>query len=482
MFSLTYRLFGFLHTGVWMWVDGSNHSNQRSIVDLVMQYPGARQGPATWVDPANNVWMYGGEGFTGRKSGYFGALEDLWVFGVKQKKWRMLGPSTSNFLNKTVAWPPPCRGCIACSFQELSVVYMRNGKSEKIPNHTWLYNMSENVWHPLKHADHDNKTSPSPRQYPAYWCDSNSGILWIFGGSNMTSKELLQDMWKFTFKTKRWEKINFTRAKQSSPIARFGASTWRHPLGDLYLFGGKSTSGSYGFMADLWLFSIKTLTWKSLTTNENKEGTAGIYGTLGVSSPRNIPGGRKGGATWIDSHGCLWLFGGSGYDANAKGFLKMSGLLSDFWLYNISINTWMWVGGSKRGEGMPQYGVQGRASGTNIPGPRENAVTFKYENQFWMFGGGGHDVSQRDGLLNDVWVFTPKKSEHHEKLPGDTINLPFVYKLAISLAVAFMVIVLCLAVCYKKECMSIFHKPKKYGFKVKYEPVKVKMQVPSVTM
>ena len=39
----------------------------------------------------------------------------------------------------------------------------------------------------------------------------------------------------------------------------------------------------------------------------------GVYGTKGVSSPSNYPGGRHGSVSWIDSTGSLWIFGGFGY-------------------------------------------------------------------------------------------------------------------------------------------------------------------------
>jgi hypothetical protein len=37
---------------------------------------------------------------------------------------------------------------------------------------------------------------------------------------------------------------------------------------------------------------------------------AGSYGTKGVPSPDNVPGGRYGSVAWTDRTGDLWLFGG----------------------------------------------------------------------------------------------------------------------------------------------------------------------------
>ena len=54
--------------------------------------------------------------------------------------------------------------------------------------------------------------------------------------------------------------------------------------------------------------------------------TSGLYGTLGVPSPSNAPGGRRLGASWSDPQGRFWLFGGHGLDSTAA-----IGTLRDEW-------------------------------------------------------------------------------------------------------------------------------------------------------
>lgn len=44
-------------------------------------------------------------------------------------------------------------------------------------------------------------------------------------------------------------------------------------------------------------------------------GQPGMYGMLGVPSATNVPGGRDGAASWTDSSGNFWLFGGFGADS-----------------------------------------------------------------------------------------------------------------------------------------------------------------------
>ena len=81
-----------------------------------------------------------------------------------------------------------------------------------------------------------------------------------------------------------------------------------------------------------------------------------VYGTQGVASASNFPGVRVGEATWTDSSGNLWLYGG--------------GAFSDLWEFDTTTKEWMWVSGSSTANQPPVYGAQGVASASNTPGAR----------------------------------------------------------------------------------------------------------------
>ena len=144
----------------------------------------------------------------------------------------------------------------------------------------------------------------------------------------------------------------------------------------------------------------------------------GVYGTLGTPAATNIPGGRYLPASWTDSNGNFWLFGGEGSDAS-----NTIGLLNDLWEFNPSTNEWTWVGGSNAVPScspIPQilcgqpgvYGTLGTAAPGNIPGARNGAATWTDKSgNLWLFGGVAFDSAGNRDDLNDLWEFNPSTKE-----------------------------------------------------------------------
>lgn len=79
---------------------------------------------------------------------------------------------------------------------------------------------------------------------------------------------------------------------------------------------------------DLWQFSTATNEWTWMNGVSTGTGYP-TYGSLGVPSSGNIPGGREGAVSWTDSAGNLWMFGGSGLISTHSG-----GVLNDLWRYS----------------------------------------------------------------------------------------------------------------------------------------------------
>jgi N-acetylneuraminic acid mutarotase len=208
------------------------------------------------------------------------------------------------------------------------------------------------------------------------------------------------------------------------PGGRLGAISWTDGSGNLWLFGGRGydSTGTLGWLNDLWEFNptAKTWTWMggSDTGDASLYGTPGIYGTLGVSSPSNVPGDRDAPVSWIDGGGNLWLFGGWGFDSTGA-----TGVLNDLWEFSPITKEWTWMGGSDTGDASGVYGTEGVPSTTNVPGARYLAISWTDSSgNFWLFGGTGQVANS-----NDLWEFNPTNKEWTWVSGSDTGDASGVY-------------------------------------------------------
>ena len=122
-------------------------------------------------------------------------------------------------------------------------------------------------------------------------------------------------------------RIQGRTAAGNGPGARESAVIWTDTSGNLWLFGGEGydSTGSFGYLNDLWKYSAGQWVWMGGSNVIDEEGTYGIQGTTAAS---NGPGARESAVTWTDTSGNLWLFGGEGYDSTGS-----FGVLNDLWEY-----------------------------------------------------------------------------------------------------------------------------------------------------
>jgi N-acetylneuraminic acid mutarotase len=294
--------------------------------------------------------------------------------------------------------------------------------------------------------------TPGVREYALSWTDTN-GNLWLFGGtvSTGTQEINLNDLWKFDPATSEWSWVSGsstvgsncpvlgsspapncgrsgtygtlgTPAAGNTPGGRYQAQNWVDSSGNFWLYGGLGFdgAGNWGALSDLWRFNPSTNQWTWIAGSSTVPGT-GCYGcilgqlpvpgTLGVPAQGNTPGGQWEAATWSDRNGNLWLF--SGY----------SGLSNDLWEFNTSINQWAWMGGDRSNITYGTYGVLGQPAAGNFPGWRVSEATWTDANgNFWLFGGQGYAASGVQGLLNDLWEFTPSTNQWAWMGGSSTLN------------------------------------------------------------
>ena len=392
--------------GKWTWMSGSNATGANGMdqpgvygtmgVAAAGNDPGGRAGSVSWTDNSGNFWLFGGCGDD--STGTFGDLNDLWAFNPTTKEWMWMGGSSTVGSNGGQPGVYGTEGTAAAS----------------------------NV--------------PGGRNSSVSWIDSSDN-LWLFGGYGDDSTGAignLNDLWAFNPTTKEWTWMggsNTTTANGNGqpgaygtlgvaaagndPGGRNSSVSWIDSSGHLWLFGGfgADSTGMAGHLNDLWEFNPTTKEWTWMSGSSTvpsanggpPSGQSGVYGTEGTAAASNVPGGRLGSVSWIDS-GNFWLFGGEGY-----GSTGTPGYLNDLWEFNPTSKMWTWMSGSNAASTNANpnpgvYGTEGTAAASNVPGGRAASVSWADSSgNLWLFGGmdgTGSIVTQGDNL-NDLWRYQP---------------------------------------------------------------------------
>jgi Galactose oxidase, central domain len=271
-----------------------------------------------------------------------------------------------------------------------------------------------------------SSTVPGARNGSFSWIDS-AGDLWLFAGTGFDNQlagtqALLNDLWRYSADAGKWTWVSGSStalakgvygtlgmaAANNLPGARTSGDSWTDSAGVLWLFGGFGidSTGASGDLNDLWRYSPGTGQWTWVSGSSTVNAT-GVYGTLGVAAPGNVPGARSGSVSWIDSAGDLWLLGGSQPNGrHPSGYPPQQGWLNDLWRYSPGTDQWTWVSGSSTGGAQGVYGTQGMAAAANVPGARLASISWTDSaGDLWLFGGVGLDSAGNSGDLNDLWVY-----------------------------------------------------------------------------
>ena len=193
------------------------------------------------------------------------------------------------------------------------------------------------------------ENTPGGRGGSASWADKN-GNLWLFSGGTAGPNGLAiepNDLWTFNSSTNQWTWVGGSTvagcgqvvtlcgnpgvygtlgvpSAGNLPGSRYFTKGAVDPDGNLWMFGGvaEDAHSVWGSLNDLWMYNPTTGQWTWVSGSNDAHccaGINGVYGTLGVPAPTNMPGGRQPGAVWVDKKGNFWLFGGLGNDAAWNG-------------------------------------------------------------------------------------------------------------------------------------------------------------------
>jgi hypothetical protein len=360
----------------WTWVNGSNTSTSVPAVFGTQGTPSSSVNPGTlyaavtWTDNSGNLWLFGGYRTT------FGLMSTMWKYTPSTNQWTWVkGPSTANQYG----------------------TYGTQGTAASANN-------------------------PGARYLSNSWTD-NSGNFWLFGGYGYAASTAgyLNDLWKYNPSTNQWTWMKGSNisnqigkygtisvtSSTNAPGGRYSPTTIKDGSGNLWLFGGYGYSDStISNMNDFWKYDISSNNWTWMK-GSNTPSVVGVYGTMGVETATNVPGGRRSSVSWTDTNGDMWIFGGYGTIST-----QTLGLANDLWKYTVSTGNWTWMRGSNAPGSFGWYGSMGQPASNNDPGSRfySNTGFTDSMGNFWLFGGWGYSASSAS-RLNDLWRYDPGSNQ-----------------------------------------------------------------------
>jgi hypothetical protein len=253
---------------------------------------------------------------------------------------------------------------------------------------------------------------PGSRRNGAMWVDS-AGNPWLFGGycvDEFNQAGDCNDLWKFDVSSGEWTWVrgsqDVTTANPNWGTINVAASTnepwastrpihWVDGSGLFWMFSGYQDGNS------LWSFdpSSEQWTWRNGPGSASGGYVSDHYGTKGVASALNIPGGgRSYGVGWTDVTGTLWMLYGYGM---TNGSTTTQSQLDDVWMYDPTSGNWTWEAGNALGLLESEYGTQDVAASANIP-PNRSDQSGVGDGAFGGYLFGGNDGTD---FFNDLWYW-----------------------------------------------------------------------------
>ena len=401
----------------WTWVSGSDLGNQPASygtkgIASSSNVPGARRSAVSWQGSGGEFWLFGGLGYSATDSGY---LNDLWKFNPATLEWTWVSGE---------------------SMVSQAGIYGTKGTAA-------LSNI------------------PGGRANAVSWKNAQ-GELCLLGGDGCDlsgALKKLNDLWRYSSvgqTTPPSTSLRVTLAPDAASVDRlesvqFHAMVHNSPNDAVtWSLSGTGCSGAAcGTLSNTGLYtapesvpSPATVTvtatsvadpFKSASATVTILDTAVIV-TL-IPETADIYVGEsvlfRTSVQHLLNHEVTWSLSGAGCSGAACGTISEAGLYtapssvpsppfvtvtatsvgdpSSSASATISVleavaNEWAWVSGSDLVNQAGVYGTRGVAGPANVPGARENAVSWvDRSGKLWLFGGFSEPPNQ--GLYNDLWAY-----------------------------------------------------------------------------
>ncbi len=192
----------------WTWVKGDNTTGQYSVygtkgIANTANKPGATYASVSWTDANNNLWLFGGFGYTNND---FGFLNTLWKYNPTTNQWTWV-------------------------------------KGDNTIDQTGVYGTQ---------GVENNTNKPGARYGSQTWIDA-SGNLWLYGGYgyNGSVSGILNDIWKYNPSTNRWTWIKGDNAiEQVGVYGTKGVANATNKPGARYV--STSWADTSGYLVAIW--------------------------------------------------------------------------------------------------------------------------------------------------------------------------------------------------------------------------------------
>lgn len=245
---------------------------------------------------------------------------------------------------------------------------------------------------------------------------------------------VMNDLWSFDLNEKIWTWMGGSQQlNQPGVYGTLGARNSNNQPGArsehamvideskrvFYLFSGRGyaqAAGSFGFLNDLWSFSLTSKEWIWIG-GSNSVNVISYYQKTRVSFyfVPTCPGGRYGSSMAVDVISQkLFIFGGLGlatsssYGNNCIEYFSnyltiySKGHLNDLFAFDLQTKSWTFVGGNQTTNQPGLYGTRGVPSPNNWPGSRGfHGIAHDYQNQkIYLLAGFGCARSSTSGKLH----------------------------------------------------------------------------------